>query len=74
MLNYSLDIFFFLRNFAEKFSSSRFEGFLLSVIVFFFVVVVENLKMTLRLIEHFDLLSSVYNSDIYFGNSFSQVL
>ena len=51
----------FARNFAKKFSSSS-KGSLL--VVEFFINLFADLKMFLRLVEYFDLLSSVYNSSI----------
>ena len=51
----------FVRNFAKKFSSSR-KGS--SPGVEFFINLFADLKMFLRLVEYFDLLSSVYNSNL----------
>ena len=52
---------FSVRDFSQKFSSSS-RGSLLGVE--FFIKIFEDLRMSLGLLEYFDLLSPVYNSNI----------
>ena len=65
--------FLSISNFANKFSSSSF-GSSLCGIKFFIEIFDAHLRMSVGLLECFDLLSSVYNSDIDFEYSFFQVL
>ena len=64
--------FLSLSNFAKEFSSSSFESYLLGVTLF--IIIFEDLKMSLGLLQYFDFLSSVYNLDIDFADSVFQVL